>query len=254
MKPTLQASIVWGSLPAPATPISPSVPAPLPRDSEHRSERRYVVSQAAELSNAAEPGPSWRVRIRDISSRGMQLVADEPIAAGPEVQVRWNGHAVSGTVRYNHKCDGAQYRIGVEFRSSSQSLMVEMLGRQAAELEQAASTLAHQQTVLRRYRMLLDLAAEAMIVTSLEGSILFWNQAAERLYGWSREEALGRNAGHLFEARVSPEIPAAGNEGELRHVRKDGSAVIVCCASVIQTGGDGRPEAILLVSREVAKG
>ena len=39
---------------------------------------------------------------------------------------------------------------------------------------------------------LLDLVGDAVIATDLEGNITFWNQFAEKLYGWSATEMLGR--------------------------------------------------------------
>jgi PAS domain S-box-containing protein len=39
---------------------------------------------------------------------------------------------------------------------------------------------------------MLDTIEQAAIATDLDGVIFFWNQCAERLYGWSKEEAIGR--------------------------------------------------------------
>lgn len=40
---------------------------------------------------------------------------------------------------------------------------------------------------------LLDVIEQAVIITDLEGTILYWNQCAEALYGWGADEATGRN-------------------------------------------------------------
>src|SRR4051812_18060499 len=39
---------------------------------------------------------------------------------------------------------------------------------------------------------LFESLGQAVIVTSVEGTIVRWNQAAERLYGWRSQEAVGR--------------------------------------------------------------
>src|ERR1700750_3326543 len=39
----------------------------------------------------------------------------------------------------------------------------------------------------------LNAVQQAVIVTNLEGHIIFWNRFAERLYGWRAEEVLGQN-------------------------------------------------------------
>jgi PAS domain S-box-containing protein len=45
---------------------------------------------------------------------------------------------------------------------------------------------------LRFQARLLDAVGEAVIATDPEGRILYWNAAAERLYGWRSEEVVGR--------------------------------------------------------------
>lgn len=40
---------------------------------------------------------------------------------------------------------------------------------------------------------LFDTELQAVIGTTLEGAIVYWNAAAERLYGWSEAEVLGRD-------------------------------------------------------------
>lgn len=40
---------------------------------------------------------------------------------------------------------------------------------------------------------MLNSVEQAVIATSLDGTIFYWNDFAEKLYGWKREEALGKN-------------------------------------------------------------
>jgi PAS domain S-box-containing protein len=44
-----------------------------------------------------------------------------------------------------------------------------------------------------RHAALFDTPWQAVIGTTLGGEIAYWNEAAERIYGWTREEVLGRN-------------------------------------------------------------
>ena len=45
---------------------------------------------------------------------------------------------------------------------------------------------------IRFQRRLLDAVGQAIIATDLQGRIIYWNRAAEELYGWSIEEVMGR--------------------------------------------------------------
>jgi diguanylate cyclase (GGDEF)-like protein/PAS domain S-box-containing protein len=45
---------------------------------------------------------------------------------------------------------------------------------------------------LRFQASLLEAVGQSVIATDLEGKILYWNRAAQELYGWSAEEAMGR--------------------------------------------------------------
>ena len=43
----------------------------------------------------------------------------------------------------------------------------------------------------------------AVIATDVQGRILYWNQAAEELYGWPGAEVLGRNVVDVTPALIS---------------------------------------------------
>ena len=60
---------------------------------------------------------------------------------------------------------------------------------------------------LRFQARLLDAVGEAVIATDLSGRILYWNAAAEELYGWTADEVLGRPVEEVTPAEVSK--PAA---------------------------------------------
>lgn len=53
---------------------------------------------------------------------------------------------------------------------------------------------------------LLDSLGKAVIATTLDGTVQFWNQAAERLYGWTAEEALGENIGNLCVPDLAKDV------------------------------------------------
>jgi PAS domain S-box-containing protein len=86
-----------------------------------------------------------------------------------------------------------------------------------------------------RLASLITLSHEPMFAWRLDGPIDFWNAGATRLYGFEAGEAVGRISHELLQTEFPVELSALrsrlANEGywsgELRHVCKDGSRVIV---------------------------
>lgn len=59
------------------------------------------------------------------------------------------------------------------------------------------------------WRRTLDAIGEAVIATDLDGTVILWNAAAERLYGWTAEEAVGANIIDLTPSPASRDEAAA---------------------------------------------
>jgi PAS domain S-box-containing protein len=86
-----------------------------------------------------------------------------------------------------------------------------------------------------RLASLLTLSYEPMLVWQLNGPIEFWNTGAERLYGFTAEEAVGRSSHALLQTKFPVELTELITQlrnkrywsGELRHICKDGREVIV---------------------------
>jgi len=86
-----------------------------------------------------------------------------------------------------------------------------------------------------RLASLLTLSYEPMFAWRLDGPIEFWNAGAERLYGFSQDEAVGQSSHTLLRTRHPIELGELRSHlrnkrawsGELRHVCKDGHEVIV---------------------------
>ncbi|MGE5399673.1 MAG: PAS domain S-box protein [Ignavibacteriales bacterium] len=50
---------------------------------------------------------------------------------------------------------------------------------------------------------LLDVIGEAVVALDIKGTIIYWNQSAERLYKWTSDEVLGRNAVGILVSQYS---------------------------------------------------
>ena len=125
----------------------------------------------------------------------------------------------------------------------------------------AALAARHQGTieVLREHANLLDLTHDTIFVRDHDDVITYWNRAATELYGWRREQAVGRKAAALlktefpmpFEA-IMAEVARSGRwEGELVHTTRDGRRVTVASRWAVQRDGRGRPAAILETNNDI---
>jgi PAS domain S-box-containing protein len=88
---------------------------------------------------------------------------------------------------------------------------------------------------------LLQTTPDAVIYADAEGKILFWNQGAERIFGFSQAEALGQpldiiipenlrarhHAGHAKTMRTGETRYGAGETLAVPALRKDGSRISV---------------------------
>ncbi len=106
---------------------------------------------------------------------------------------------------------------------------------------------------------LIDLALDAVFTRSFEDRVITsWNEGAERLYGFSRGEALGKPAPELLCSRypipleqIEDELRRAGRwRGEIEQYRKDGSTVRVECRWELQNDSSGDPFAILEINSD----
>jgi len=113
----------------------------------------------------------------------------------------------------------------------------------------------------RDYATILDLANDAIIVMDLEGHIAFWNRGAERLYGWTSEEAIGQQCHALLKTVFPvplPEILTAVRiqgewRGELVHVNKDGRSVVVASRWTPRTNVAGAMIGTFEINRDLTE-
>ncbi|KPQ44324.1 MAG: sensory transduction histidine kinase [Candidatus Methanoperedens nitroreducens] len=116
---------------------------------------------------------------------------------------------------------------------------------------------------VREQAALLEKAQDAILVRNLEDSITYWNKSAQRLYGWTAQEAIGKNASELLykdiedssrhiEARKSVVERGEWN-GDLYHVTKDGREIIVESRWTLMHDNKGKPKSILAINTDITE-
>jgi PAS domain S-box-containing protein len=100
---------------------------------------------------------------------------------------------------------------------------------------------------LREQAHLLDLSTDSIFVRDAQNRITYWNRGSESLYGYAREEALGKTSDELLKTLFSEprgriwETLRRGQrwEGELIHTCKDGRRVVVASRWILHRDAAG---------------
>ncbi|MGE5659439.1 MAG: PAS domain S-box protein [Actinomycetota bacterium] len=87
----------------------------------------------------------------------------------------------------------------------------------------------------QKHLQLLDLANDTIMIRTLDDEIIYWNQGAVHLYGWTQAEVLGKTVHCLLQTvfpqpleEIQKEFLRRGYwQGELTHTKRDGTQMIV---------------------------
>ncbi|GAB1458958.1 hypothetical protein MASR2M50_07320 [Thauera sp.] len=105
----------------------------------------------------------------------------------------------------------------------------------AEGIERMAVEIGKREGELQRMSMVIEQSPESIVITDTSGSILYVNEAFQRITGYARDEVLGRNP-RILNGGLTPSATyaqmwstlLAGEvwRGEFNNVRKDGSAYL----------------------------
>ena len=104
-----------------------------------------------------------------------------------------------------------------------------------------------------RQAELIDLSPDAIIVKKLDGTVTFWNRGAEKLYGWTKEEAIGQDINSLLKTdfpqpleEILSTLKSDGKwSGEVVHTCKNGSKLALQSYWLAKFGPDGKMVEVL---------
>ncbi|MBA4141913.1 MAG: EAL domain-containing protein [Nitrosospira sp.] len=130
--------------------------------------------------------------------------------------------------------------------------------RDITERKQAEK--AHQEAHIRirQQASLLDKATDAIIVRGTDHRIQFWNQGAQRLYGWSPEEVIDKSIeGVIYDDTTSfheatrMTLRTGEWSGEILQRRKDGSTLTAEGHWTLVKDNENQPQLILAINTDI---
>jgi PAS domain S-box-containing protein len=201
-------------------------------------EARELIGQPAgwTFHRAGTANSDWP--LHTTLRHGLALQSDD------DVLHRQDGSSFPAETRWHPLCDARGRIIGavVTFRD---------ITRQLREQEQ-----------LRQWAQLLDLSQDAIIVRDFENRrIRFWSKGAERLYGWTAEEAADEPLCELILGgdrspvdRINRELAETGEwAGELKQLTKQGAKIVVHGRARLMRGEYDGADAVLIINTDLTE-
>lgn len=164
----------------------------------------------------------------------------------------------------NERQISAEYRINID----EKSLVTLLFGHKYFDNSAAVFVgvdISHRKLMeeqLREQAKLLEVTQDAIIVVDENDIILFWNNGAERLYGWKRDDALGNRKAdllydnkefkHHFEAQAK--VFETGEwSGELHQRTREGRKVVIQSRRTLLDSIGNQLRKVLIVNTDITE-
>jgi PAS domain S-box-containing protein len=115
---------------------------------------------------------------------------------------------------------------------------------------------------IRYQANLLENVSDAVISTDMNFVIRTWNKPAERIYGWTEEEVIGRPLREVLQTETVGETTQEVTRGFLQRGfwhgeavqrRKDGTPVYILAATTLLTDKAGNPTGAVSINRDITE-
>jgi len=191
---------------------------------EHESVAEFRPAKDAFANLVIEEGRT--ACLEDVSLRKdieiLDVEGSEPFQSVLCAPMRVQGDPIGAVAVYSRR---KQEWTANQFR------LTEWLEGQCAH---ALETL-RMQNELWRQAALLDLSPDSIICKKPDGTITLWNKGAETLYGWRREEALGRKIEDLLKTQLPQPVEEVNRQlqrdgewsGEVIHFSKNCEEIVI---------------------------
>jgi PAS domain S-box-containing protein len=115
---------------------------------------------------------------------------------------------------------------------------------------------------MRREAQILAQVHDCVVTTDLQGNITLWNRGAERVFGYSADEALGQNISLVYfdkdlpilsDAIIAPMLERSENELEVRCRHKSGREVFLHLSLSVLRDENGSPIELIGYSLDITE-
>jgi PAS domain S-box-containing protein len=207
-------------------------------------------SFALAFGHAVDPGTSFSTFL-DLIHEGdrHRVISSLSALMAGSGRVWWSEYRLRcANGDYAHVYDRGHVMYGESGKAERMiGVMIDMTERKLAEEK------------MREQAALLQKAQDAVILCDLDDRVVFWNPSAERIYGWSSSDALGKPVAQLWFNEVPPQFAEARENvlqrgewlGELRQINRDGRPVAVQSSWTLVRDEAGNPKSKLIISTDI---
>jgi diguanylate cyclase (GGDEF)-like protein/PAS domain S-box-containing protein len=218
----------------------------------------YFNAQGAAYTgfkNATCSGQEWQALVHpdDVEQASLtwRRAADTQTAYGHEYRLRRH----DGEYRW-HTFRGLPLRNqhGAVVKWIGTATDIEDAKRLEANLRLDIEARARAEEAVRFQSELLAAVGQAIVAVDPNGIVTYWNRAAEAMYGWSADEAIGLRSVDLIprvgsDERTAAQSDAVGGQqswsGDCEVRRRDGSYIFVYATDTPVVGEDGKLIAVI---------
>ncbi|MBD2005196.1 MULTISPECIES: diguanylate cyclase [Cyanophyceae] len=220
-------------------------------------EDRESITQALNrwVKTKAEYEQEFRVIWRDRSIHWIEAKGQFFYDSGFQA-VRMVGTVMDITRRKQTELNLQKAKDELEFKAIERN---EELSQANEKLQLELFERQRTQKMLQDQAQLLDLAHDAILTLDLNFNVTFWNRGAEKMYGWTKQEALGKESHKLLQTQFPKGLPEIQTkllregrwEGELIQTKRDGTTIVVTSRWAIQRDLHGSPIKILEINSNI---
>jgi PAS domain-containing protein len=122
----------------------------------------------------------------------MDTIARQTWADRPRIMktLLTEGHIVFETIRVTKEGIAIPVEVNAYLYIQKTKRVILSVSKDITKRKKTEEALRSQAEVLRGQAELLDIAEDSIIVRDTRDRIIFWNNAAEKRYGWDRKEAM----------------------------------------------------------------
>lgn len=190
--------------------------------------------------------PDDRTRVDEIN----RIIAE----TGDKIHIEYRIILPDGSIKHIWAESGENVRDENHNIIFSSGIIQDITERKLAEisLQEMAEKMRQQAEVLEYAHVL---------IRDLDNTILYWNIGMEKLYGWTKDEAIGKVTHRFFETEFPVPfdqyqktlMEVGAWEGELIHTTKNKGKIVVASHHTLYKDSDGTPRLILEVNNDITE-